>query len=63
MVEEIKQQSPYYRESAYGLLMSLYIELLRIHASSERLSSQDQERDIQGDLVISPVLEFITKII
>ncbi|UOK64369.1 AraC family transcriptional regulator [Paenibacillus sp. OVF10] len=63
VVEEIKQQSPYYRESAYGLLMSLYIELLRIHASSERLSSQDQERerDLQGDLVISPVLEFITQ--
>lgn len=63
VVDEIKQQSPYYRESAYGLLMALYIELLRIHANSERLSSQEQERerDLQGDLVISPVLEFITK--
>lgn len=61
IVEEMKQQSPYYRESAYGLLMSLYIELLRVHASNESWSAQEQERDLQGDLVISPVLEFITK--
>lgn len=61
VVEEMKQQSPYYRESAYGLLMSLYIELLRIHSSNENWSAQNQERDLQGDLVISPVLEFITQ--
>ena len=76
IVEEIQQQSPFYRESAYGLLMSLYIELLRIHANDENALSREQELDIeqmreqapeqtlqsrQPDLVISPALEFITR--
>ncbi|WP_342554278.1 AraC family transcriptional regulator [Paenibacillus sp. FSL R7-0652] len=70
IVEEIQQQSPFYRESAYGLLMSLYIELLRIHAGDElgsnpeRKPEQAREQELQGrqpDLVISPALEFITR--
>ncbi|WP_434752866.1 helix-turn-helix domain-containing protein [Paenibacillus amylolyticus] len=72
IVEEIQQQSPFYRESAYGLLMSLYIELLRIQSSDENSHSrnlnqeleQPQETELQSrqhDLVISPALEFITR--
>ena len=61
VVEELKQQSTYYQESAYGLLLSLYIELLRIHSMSLPLANQETEQNVKGDFVISPVLEYITK--
>ncbi|OMD88361.1 AraC family transcriptional regulator [Paenibacillus odorifer] len=61
VVEELKQKNPYYQESAYGLLLSLYIELLRIHSRNEPLVDQDTEHSLKGDFVISPVLEYITK--
>lgn len=61
IVEELKQQNPYYQESAYGLLLSLYIELLRIHSRNELLADQETEHSLKNDFVISPVLEYITK--
>ncbi|MCM3135778.1 AraC family transcriptional regulator [Paenibacillus polysaccharolyticus] len=72
IVEEIQRQTPFYRESAYGLLMSLYIELLRIHAIDENGLSREQKlereqkreperQSRQPDLVISPALEYITR--
>ncbi len=61
VVEELRQQNPYYQESAYGLLLSLYIELLRIHSTNETLTEQDTEHNLNGDFVISPALEYITK--
>jgi AraC-like DNA-binding protein len=61
VVEELKQKNPYYQESAYGLLLSLYIELLRIHSRNEPLAEQETEQNLTGDFVISPVLEYITK--
>lgn len=61
VVEELKQQNPYYQESAYGLLLSLYIELLRIHSTNETLTEQETEHNLKGDFVISPALEYITK--
>ncbi|MFS0871030.1 helix-turn-helix domain-containing protein [Paenibacillus xylanilyticus] len=61
IVEELKQQNPYYQESAYGLMLSLYIELLRIHSRNQPLAEQGQDHSLKGDLVISPVLEYITK--
>lgn len=61
VLEELKQKNPYYQESAYGLLLSLYIELLRIHSRNEPLINQDTEHSLKGDFVISPVLEYITK--
>jgi AraC-like DNA-binding protein len=61
VVEELKQKNPYYQESAYGLLLSLYIELLRIHSRNELLAEQETEQNLKGDFVISPVLEYITK--
>lgn len=61
VIEELKQKNPYYQESAYGLLLSLYIELLRIHSRNEPLTEQETEHSLKGDFVISPVLEYITK--
>lgn len=61
VVEELKQKNPFYQESAYGLLLSLYIELLRIHSRNEPLADQETQHILKGDLVISPVLEYITK--
>ena len=61
LIEELKQQNHYYQESAYGLLLSLYIELLRIHSKNEPLAEPESERGLKGDLVISPALEYITK--
>ncbi|MGV2886879.1 helix-turn-helix domain-containing protein [Paenibacillus taichungensis] len=61
VVEELKQKNPFYQESAYGLMLSLYIELLRIHSRNEPLADQETEHSLIGDLVISPVLEYITK--
>ncbi|WP_235533287.1 AraC family ligand binding domain-containing protein [Paenibacillus sp. Leaf72] len=60
VVEELKQQNPYYQESAYGLLLSLYIELIRIHSTNEMLAEQETEQGLKGDFVISPALEYIT---
>lgn len=61
VVEELKQQKPYYQESAYGLLLSLYIELLRIHSTNETLAEQETEHSMKGYFAISPALEYITK--
>ena len=61
IVDELKQQSPYYRESAQGLLLSLYIELLRIYSQNEILVDQETEHKLEGTFVISPVLEYIHK--
>lgn len=60
VVEELKQRNSHYQESAYGLLLSLYIELLRIHSKHEPIADQEAEHNLKGDFVISPVLEYIT---
>jgi AraC family transcriptional activator of mtrCDE len=61
IVDELKQQNPYYRESSQGLLLSLYIELLRIYSKNENLADQETERILEGTFLISPVLEYIYK--
>ncbi len=61
IVEELKEQRPYYQESAYGLLQSLYIELLRIYSANELLLEQEGDQSLKGEFVISPALEYITK--
>ncbi|CAM4392235.1 AraC family transcriptional regulator [Paenibacillus typhae] len=61
IVEELKEQRPYYQESAYGLLQSLYIELLRIYSANELLIEQEGDQSLKGEFVISPALEYITK--
>lgn len=60
IVEELKQQKPYYQESAYGLLLSLYIELIRIHSTNELLAEQEAEHSLKSDFIISPALEYMT---
>ena len=61
IVDELKQQNPYYRESAHGLLLSLYIELLRIYSKDAKLADQETEQNLEDTFVISPVLEYIYK--
>ncbi|PQP83374.1 AraC family transcriptional regulator [Paenibacillus sp. PCH8] len=63
IIAELEQQNSYYQESAYGLLLSLYIELLRIHSKKKPLvhPELEQEPGLKGNLVISPALEYITK--
>lgn len=61
IVDELKQQNPYYRENAQGLLLSLYIELLRIYSKTEKLADKKTEHNLEGTFVISPVLEYIYK--
>lgn len=61
IVEELQQQKPYYQESVYGLLLSLYIELLRIHSTNKALTDQEAEHHLKGDFVISPALAYITR--
>ncbi|CAM3817699.1 helix-turn-helix domain-containing protein [Marinicrinis lubricantis] len=59
IVDELKQQKPYYQESAHGLLLSLYIELLRIYSKKEERMDQKTDHKLGDTLVISPVLEYI----
>lgn len=61
IVEELSQQHSYYQESACGLLLSLYIELLRITSGHAAGPEQDTEHARISACVISPVLEYITK--
>ena len=61
IVDELKQQNPYYRESAQGLLLSLYIELLRIYSKKDKLTDLETEHNQEQTFVISPVLEYIYK--
>ena len=61
IVEELKQQHPYYRESVQGLLLSLYIELMRIYSKKGKLTEQKTEHNLEDTVVISPVLEYIYK--
>lgn len=61
IVDELRTQNPYYKESVQGLLLSLYIELLRIYSSNEKLTVEENEHNLEGAFVISPVLEYIYK--
>lgn len=61
IVDELRDQNPFYRESAQGLLLSLYIELMRIYSKNEKLADQETEHNLEGTFVFSPVLEFIYK--
>lgn len=61
IIDEFKQRNPYYHESIQGLLLSLYIELLRIYSKVDKLTDQDTENNPEHIFVISPVLEYIDK--
>jgi AraC family transcriptional regulator, activator of mtrCDE len=59
IVDELKGQNSYYRESTQGLLLSLYIELMRIYSKNDKIPEGESERNLENTLVISPVLEYI----
>ncbi|MBU3114313.1 AraC family transcriptional regulator [Clostridium lacusfryxellense] len=61
IVDELNQRNPFFRESARGLLLSLYIELLRIYSKNEKLAYQMAYQSQEGTFVISEVLEYIYK--
>lgn len=61
VVDELRQQNPHYRESVKGLLLSLYIELLRIYSKEDILTGQDSDHNMENAFVISPVLDYIYK--
>ncbi|WP_151736820.1 AraC family transcriptional regulator [Paenibacillus tengchongensis] len=61
VVNELQQRQPYYQESAYGLLLSLYIELLRIYSKHEALPAQQTGHPPKSTLAISPALEAIAQ--
>lgn len=61
IADELKHQNPYYRESAQGLLLSLYIELMRIYSKKENSEERNADHNLEQTFVISPVLDFIYK--
>lgn len=61
IVDELKHQNPYYRESVQSLLLSLYIELLRIYSKSNKLANAETENNSEDNFVIYPVLDYIYK--
>lgn len=61
IVNELKERNPYYQQSSHGLLLSLYIELLRIYSKNEKLSDSETDHTLENTFVISPVLEYIYK--
>lgn len=61
IADELNEQNPYHRESVQGLLLSLYIELIRIYSKDYKLADQETEHDMEDAFLISPVLEYIYK--
>jgi AraC-like DNA-binding protein len=61
IIDELKAQNPYYRESVQGLLLAIYIELIRIYSKKDDSLDQETDHNLEDALVISPVLEYIYK--
>lgn len=63
IVEELKNQKSCYQTSVKGLMLSLYVELLRIHTSENLQKEMDSSinQDVENILVISDALEHIHK--
>ena len=63
VVEELKSQKTYYQNSVKGLMLSLYVELVRIHTSDnlQNVIDNNINRDVENILVISDALEYIHK--
>lgn len=59
-VEEIQRQDAHYQQSAYGLLLTLYIELLRLYESHKDVTEYDNTLTKKGATFLSPVLEYIS---
>lgn len=61
IVDEMKQQLPNYQDSVKGLMLSLYIELLRIHTTEEKPQLIPNSEHVGHAFTIAPVLEYIYK--
>jgi AraC-like DNA-binding protein len=62
IIEEIKEQKADYQTSVKGLLLSLYVELLRIQYNNSRnIPTKEAKQEAVNILVISNALEFIHK--
>lgn len=61
IVDELKEKNSYYRESVQGLLLSLYIELMRIYSKNVKLEEHESEHNMEDVFLISKVLEYIYK--
>jgi AraC-like DNA-binding protein len=61
IADELRNQGPNYRESAQGLLLSLYIELMRIYSKNDKLHNQEADHNMEDSVIISAVLEYIYK--
>jgi AraC family transcriptional activator of mtrCDE len=58
-VEEIRRQDAHYQQSAYGLLLSLYTELLRLYELQKETDGLGNNLSSKGATFLSPVLEYI----
>lgn len=62
IIEEVKEQKPDYQISVKGLLLSLYVELLRIQYNNSRhIPLKETKKDADNVLAISNALDFIHK--
>ncbi|MGN6715655.1 helix-turn-helix domain-containing protein [Anaerocolumna jejuensis] len=63
IAEELKSQKTCYQNSVKGLMLSLYVELLRIHTSENSKNNVEisMNQDVENILVISDALEHIHK--
>lgn len=61
IVEEMKQQLPNYQDSVKGLMLSLYIELLRIHNNAGKKGITEPIPSDSNSIIIAPVLDYIYK--
>lgn len=63
-VEVLEEKSIHYEQTAYGLLLALYTELIRLYSQGNKLGNEaDSDPDFQhskGAMVLSPVLEYIS---
>ncbi len=63
IADELKHQRANYQASVRGLMLSLYVELLRIHSAKavKKETEQEPPRESKNILVILNALEFIQK--
>jgi len=61
IVDELQHQLPNFQDSVKWLMLSLYIELLRIHSNVGKTPEVEQITSVSGTFTIAPVLDYIYK--
>lgn len=60
-VNEFEGRTAYFEQKAYGLLLALYVELVRLYAQEEEDADGDESRyNPKGAMALAPVLEYIS---